>query len=408
MPLSMPESALSPWDEYEQQWLAEYAMHSLHSRGRRHAEDPHPYRSPYQRDRERIVHSTAFRRMTGKTQVLVASINDHHRTRLTHTLEVTQVARTVARRLRLNEDLTEAIALAHDIGHPPFGHAGEQVLDACLRDHGGFNHNLYGLRRVDHLEERYPEHLGLNLTFEVREAFIQHAHQTESLEFPEFHGVGSPLLEAQIVDIVDSIAYTTHDLDDALGLGFITLADLNDLKPWNDAQRVIIKNYPTLTGQALRTAVIRELLASFVTDLLQTTLDQLDGFNIRSVEQVRRSPAPLVTLSESMARGKAELRQFLQERVYRHHRVLRMTANGKRVLRALFEEYVRCPELLPERHLSRWENADRSLYPPQKPELRLRERTPILERVVADYLAGMTDRFALEEYRRLFHPFIDA
>src|SRR5688572_6457000 len=223
--MSHPPLSLDAWLDHEDAWLAPYAVRSRASRGRRHPEPPHPYRTPFQRDRERVVHSSAFRRMTGKTQVLVASVNDHHRTRLTHTLEVAQVARTVARRLRLNEDLTEAIALAHDIGHPPFGHAGEQALDECLTPFGGFDHNLYGLRRVDELEERYPEHPGLNLTFEVREAFVRHSKRSAAPEGDEFRGAGAQLLEAQVVDVVDSIAYNTHDLDDALGLGLLTFED---------------------------------------------------------------------------------------------------------------------------------------------------------------------------------------
>src|SRR6059058_3058256 len=223
-------------------------MRSRASRGRRHPEPEHPYRSLYQRDRERVVHCTAFRRMTGKTQVLVASVNDHHRTRLTHTLEVTQLARTVARRLRLNEDLAEAIALAHDIGHPPFGHAGEDALDECLRDHGGFNHNLFGLRRVDELEERYPAFPGLNLSFEVREAFVQHSGKLDAPEAAEFRGAGGPLLEAQVVDVVDSLAYDTHDTDDALGLGFITLDELNRVEFWARAAERVGRHTPGLSA----------------------------------------------------------------------------------------------------------------------------------------------------------------
>src|SRR5213082_1400967 len=207
-------------------------MRSGASRGRRHPEPTHAFRTLYQRDRERVVHCTAFRRITGKTQVLVATVNDHHRTRLTHTLEVTQIARTVARRLRLNEDLTEAIALAHDIGHPPFGHAGEAALDECLKPFGGFDHNLFGLRRVDELEERYPDFPGLNLSFEVREAFVQHSKRADAPECVEFRGVGGPLLEAQVADLCDSVAYDTHDTDDALGLGFITLEELGRVEFW--------------------------------------------------------------------------------------------------------------------------------------------------------------------------------
>ena len=386
--------------------LAPFAMRPSASRGRRHPEPDHPFRTLYQRDRERVVHCTAFRRMTGKTQVLVASVNDHHRTRLTHTLEVTQVARTVARRLRLNEDLTEAIALAHDIGHPPFGHAGEAALDDCLREHGGFNHNLFGLRRVDELEERYPGFPGLNLSFEVREAFVRHSGQLGGDEGREFRGAGSPLLEAQVVDEVDSIAYDTHDADDALGLGLISLHDLAGVEFWDRAGDRVHAHTPGLSGNPFRTAVVRELLAWQVTDLLDETARRLE--KVRSVEEVRATAEPLVAFTPEMARLKAGLELFLRVRVYQHHRVLRMTANGKRILAALFGEYTRSPELLPEKHLRRWTGADAVLGPPPAGWVTA-ARHPVgsLERVVGDYLAGMTDRFAQQEYRRLFLPSID-
>jgi len=393
--------------DHEDAWLAPYAVRERDGLGRRHPEPPHAYRTAYQRDRERIVHSSAFRRMTGKTQVLVASVNDHHRTRLTHTLEVTQVARTVARRLRLNEDLTEAIALAHDIGHPPFGHAGEDALDECLADCGGFNHNLYGLRRVDELEERYPEFPGLNLTFEVREAFVRHAGEVAVPRFAEFARFRQSPLEAQVADAVDSIAYDTHDLDDALGLGFIALDDLKDVEFWNRAAAPVRGAHPTLSGHALRTAVIRELLAWQVRDMIDETERRLREVGFRSLADVRNHSAEVVGFSEPVARWKAELEQFLRQRVYRHHRVLRMTANGKRILKALFDEYAKSPELLPERHLRRWTGADAVAGPPVAPPLPGRELVPDLARVVGDYLAGMTDRFAQQEYRRLFIPNID-
>jgi dGTPase len=402
----MPDP-LDAWLDHEDGWQAAYAMPGRATRGRRHPEPPHPYRTPFQRDRERLVYSSAFRRMTGKTQVLVASVNDHHRTRLTHTLEVAQVARTVARRLRLNEDLTEAIALAHDIGHPPFGHAGEQALDECLTGLGGFDHNLYGLRRVDELEERYPEFPGLNLTFEVREAFVRHSGDTAAAEAAEFVAVGAPLLEAQVVDVVDSVAYDTHDVDDALGLGFITLEDLTEVRFWQEAADAVHKLAPTLTGNAFRTAVGRELLSRQVTDLLDATAGRLADGKVRSLADVRAAATPLVGLSDRVAGMKRELEQFLRERVYRHHRVLRMTANGKRILKALFAEYVSAPELLPEKHLRRWAGADRVAGPPAGRPLPGRTPVPHLERVVGDYLAGMTDRFAHQEYRRLFAPSAD-
>ena len=387
--------------------LAPYAMPDEASAGRRHPEPAHAFRTPYQRDRERVVYSSAFRRMTGKTQVLVASVNDHHRTRLTHTLEVVQVARTVARRLRLNEDLTEAIALAHDIGHPPFGHAGEQALHECLVPVGGFDHNLYGLRRVDELEERYPNFPGLNLTFEVREAFVRHSQRTDVPQAAEFTGVGAPLLEALVVDEVDSIAYDTHDIDDALGLGFIQLSDLADVGFWQEAAAVVRAEYPGVEGHAFRTAVGRELLALQVLDVLAETERRLADARIRDIGDVRRADTPLVCCSARVRPMKRELEEFLRDRVYRHHRVLRMTANGKRILRALFAEYVTSPELLPERHLRRWAGAGRVAGPPGGKPLPGREAVTHLERVVGDYLAGMTDRFAHQEYRRLFSPSAD-
>jgi dGTPase len=399
--------SLDNWLDWEESWLAPYAMRSRASRGRRYPEPAHPYRTPYQRDRERIVHSSAFRRMTGKTQVLVASVNDHHRTRLTHTLEVTQVARTVARRLRLNEDLTEAIALAHDIGHPPFGHAGEQILNECLRGMGGFNHNLYGLRRVDELEERYPEFPGLNLTAEIREAFVCHGRQNDGPDAAEFSDLGRPLLEAQVVDLVDSIVYNTHDIDDALGLGFISLEELSEIELWNEAAEVVRSQYGLLNATAFRTAVIRELLSRQVTDVLQETSLRLQAERIRTLEDVRHARVPLVGMSPRMEARKQALEQFLHDRVYRHHRVLRMTANGKRILGALFAEYVRCPELLPDRHFWRWAGADAVAGPRRSPILPRRKLVPEIERVVGDYLAGMTDRYAQQEHRRLFYPTID-
>ena len=387
--------------------LAPYAMTDAASRGRRHAEPPHEFRAPFQRDRERIVHSSAFRRMTGKTQVLVASVNDHHRTRLTHTLEVVQVARTVARRLRLNEDLAEAVALAHDIGHPPFGHAGEAALNDCLRGHGGFDHNLYGLRRVDELEERYPDYPGLNLTFELREAFVRHAGRLDAPQAAEFRGAGGALLEALVVDVVDSVAYTTHDTDDALGLGFITLADLAEVELWRDTAASVSAVHCALPPHAFRTAVVREMLARQVNDLLAETAARLRDHRVRGLDDVRGATTELVGLSEPMALQKAQLARFLRERVYCHHRVLRMTANGKRVLKALFAEYVAAPELLPERHLRRWAGSGAVVGPPAATPLAGRTLVPDLAVVVGDYLAGMTDRFAQQEYRRLFAPTTD-
>jgi dGTPase len=390
------------WDEFENSWLAPYAMRSRDSRGRRHAEPTHLFRTVFQRDRERVVHSTAFRRLMGKTQVLVGPINDHHRTRLTHTLEVAQISRTVSRRLRLNEDLTEAIALSHDLGHPPFGHAGETALAESLQGRGGFDHNLYGLRRVDVLEERYPEFPGLNLSWELRESFVQHSKCRDQPECREYLAAGSPLLEAQLVDACDSLAYDTHDTDDALGIGLISLDELDGVELWRRAAAPVRERHPGLRGDVFRAAVIRELIAWQVADLIDETGRRLDAHRIVTLADVRACPTPIVGFGPDLMALKTELESFLHERVYRHHRVLRMAAKGQSILRRMFAEFIARPDLLPERYLARWVDAP--------PALLRRRRTTVvpqeasLERIVADYLAGMTDRFARQEYLRLFHP----
>lgn len=392
------------WSEHEESWLAPYAMRSGLSRGRQYPEESHAFRTLFQRDRERIVHCTAFRRMVGKTQVLVGQINDHHRTRLTHTLEVAQISRTMARRLRLNEDLVEAIALSHDIGHPPFGHAGESALEECTKDVGGFDHNLYGLRRVDWLEDRYPEFPGLNLSWELREAFVQHSKRRELVEFADFFAAGGPLLEAQIADAADSLAYDAHDTDDALGIGLIRLAELEEVPFWRQIAEKIRARYGTLPEDAFRRAVIRDLISWQVVDLIHATEQRIRALRIGSIADVRAQCETVVGFSSEVLELKSGLEAFLRTRVYRHHKVVAMAATGQRLLRRLFAELVANPELLPDPHLLRWENA---------PEKSLRARHAVvpfpkarevtIERVVADYLAGMTDRFARQEYVRLFH-----
>lgn len=371
------------WLEREDSVLAPYAMRARDSRGRRHAEEPHPYRTLFQRDRERIVHSTAFRRLMHKTQVIVAQTNDHHRTRLTHTLEVAQISRTIARRLALNEDLTEAIALSHDLGHPPFGHTGEELLDECLGSIGGFDHNLHALRVVEELEERYPGFAGLNLSWEVREAFVQHAKRRDLPEHAEYRGAGSPLLEAQVVDATDSLTYDTHDIDDALGLELITFDELDGVTFWKQAAEQVWK--PDMPADIFRTGVIRLLIDWQVRDLIAHTQERLRQERVAAVADVRRVSAPLVSCSPELQPLKTELEQFLHARVYRHYRVMRMKLKGRRILQALFTEFQLHPELLPDHFIKR------------------RQHDP-LERVIGDYLAGMTDRFAQQEYLRLFHP----
>jgi dGTPase len=374
------------WLDREDEVLAPYAMRTRLSRGRRHPEEPHPYRTLYQRDRDRVVHSTAFRRLMYKTQVLVAQTNDHHRTRLTHTLEVAQISRTVARQLGLNEDLTEAIALAHDLGHPPFGHAGEDALDACMREHGGFEHNRHGLRIVEILEYRYPDFPGLNLSWEVLEAGARHSKRSDAPEIQDYLGAGAPLLEAQLVDAADSLAYDTHDVDDALSVGLITYDDLQDDEFWRRAVEAVRRKHRNLGPEQFQPAVVRALIDWQVTDLLEHTRLLLRQERIATLEDVRQAGRPLVGPGPEVQALKAGLEEFLHRRVYRHSRVLRMAHKGRRLLTQLFDEFVRSPELLPERYSRR-------------------ARAGHVQRTVCDYLAGMTDRYAQDEYQRLFQPY---
>jgi dGTPase len=375
------------WLAREDEVLASYAMHTRDSRGREHPEAAHAFRTPYQRDRDRIVHSTAFRRLMYKTQVLVTQTNDHHRTRLTHTLEVSQISRTVARQLGLNEDLTEAIALMHDLGHPPFGHAGEAALAECLCDQGGFEHNEHALRVVEVLEYRYADFPGLNLTWEVREAQAQHCKNRTAPGVRDYVAVGQPLLEAQVVDAADSLAYDTHDLDDALGAGLITLDDLNGVEFWERAVERVRPRHKVLGPLQFQPTVVRALIDWQVSDLLEHSRKRLAEGDVRTVEAVRRAAGPLIGPGPVVRALKGTLEQFLHERVYRHHRVMRMARKGRRILLALFEEFCRSPELLPERYFRRAKVDGQ------------RDRT------VCDYLAGMTDRYAQDEFLRLFHPY---
>lgn len=373
------------WLEREEAMLAPYAMPTKDSRGRRHPEEPHAYRTLYQRDRDRIVHSTAFRRLMYKTQVLVTQTNDHHRTRLTHTLEVAQISRTIARQLGLNEDLTEAIALAHDLGHPPFGHAGETALDQCMKELGGFDHNRHGLRIVNFLEYRYADFPGLNLSWEVLEAMAMRNKNSDALEVREFLGAGQPLLESQVVDAADSLAYNTHDIDDALSAGLITLDELREVDFWRRSSELSYSRHPNMGPEQFQPTVVRALINWQVTDLLEHSQARLQRERIRNVEEVRRFGHPLVGPSQQVKMLKAGLEDFLHRKVYRHHRVMRMAVKGARILRLLFDEFCRSPELLPARYA--------------------RKAQDQLQRTVCDYLAGMTDRYAQDEYLRLFQPY---
>jgi dGTPase len=374
------------WLDREDEVLAPYAMRTRQSRGRRYGEEPHPFRTLYQRDRDRITHSTAFRRLMYKTQVLVNQTNDHHRTRLTHSLEVAQISRTVARQLGLNEDLTESIALAHDLGHPPFGHAGEKALDECMQAHGGFEHNEHGLRIVEVLEYRYADFPGLNLSWEVLEALAMHSKRRGDPAVQIVGDAGQPLVEAQVVDAADSLAYDTHDIDDALSVGLITLADLGQVEFWERAVEQVRRKHERIQPEQFQPTVVRKLIDWQVRDLLENTQLCLRRAGIGSVADVRRAAQPLVGPGPEVLDLKAGLEKFLHERVYSHHRVMRMASKGKRFLQALFSEYCRAPAQLPERYSRR-------------------ARAGSVERTVCDYLAGMTDRFAQDEYLRLFHPY---
>lgn len=373
------------WLDREDQSLAPYAMRTRNSKGRKHAEPPHAYRTLYPRDRDRIVHSTAFRRLMHKTQVLVNQPGDYHRTRLTHTLEVAQISRTVARQLGLNEDLTEAIALLHDLGHPPFGHAGETALDECMRHLGGFEHNRQGLRLVELLEYRYPDFPGLNLSWEVLEAQAMHSKRPEAPEVKVYLDVGQPLLEAQVVDACDSLAYVCHDVDDALNVGLITPDQIAEVPFWKQATERAHAEHAAIQPEQLRPTVVRKLIDWQVVDLLETTRQALSAERIAAVEDVRRCQRLLVAPSAEVKSLKAGLAAFLHENVYRHYRVLRMTYKGQLILRQMFAEFCRRPETMPPRYRQRAEQGP-------------------AEQTVCDYLAGMTDRYAQDEYLRLFQP----
>jgi dGTPase len=349
-------------------------MHSSDSAGRKYPEPPHPYRSPFARDRDRIIHSAAYRRLSYKTQVFTDELGDYHRSRLTHTIEVNLIARTLARALSLNEDLVEAMAVQHDIGHPPFGHSGEETLDECLRHAGGFSHNRQALRIVELLERRYPNFPGLNLSREVLEGQEARADRAA--------GVRGPLFETQVVDAADSVAYDTHDADDAMELELLQLDDLLEVPLWREAARRVRAQYAGLAGGELRRAVLHELIDWQVTDLLAESQARIEQFGIDSVEAVRRAPQ-IIGHSRELAELKAELEATLYERVYRHPQVLQMRGKAQARLVEMFGGYLRRPESMPESFLAR--AADFGL-----------------PRTVGDYLAGMTDRFALREHSRLF------
>ena len=367
----------------EKKSLAVYGMKSGQSRGRKYKEIEHPFRGLFQRDRDRIIHSTAFRRLEYKTQVFVNHEGDYYRTRLTHTLETSQIARTIARALGLNEDLTEAIALAHDLGHTPFGHAGQETLSELMKDFGGFEHNRQGLRVVDKLEKKYREFDGLNLTYEVREGIIKHHTLYDSPESNEFEPGKSPTLECQVVNLSDEIAYTSHDLDDGLKAGLINENDLKGTELWSFIYNKVAEKCSE--EEKIRYETIRSLINLLVTDLVSETERKLKALRIRSVAEVREREN-IVSFSSTWEEKYNLLKQFLLEKMYHHYRVIRMAEKARRVIEALFKVYIKEPKQLP-------------------PSARRFLRGESLERLVCDYIAGMTDRFALDEYKKLFDPY---
>jgi dGTPase len=382
--------------------LAVFACDPARSRGRRFAQETAPTRTEFQRDRDRIVHSTAFRRLVYKTQVFLNHEGDLFRTRLTHSLEVAQLGRSIARSLGLNEDLVETIALAHDLGHTPFGHAGQDALNECMRDYGGFEHNLQSLRVVDTLEERYPQFDGLNLTFETREGILKHCSSThaQALESAEPGGVGrrflersQPSLEAQLCNLADEIAYNAHDIDDGVRSGLITLAQLQDVALFDDFRRETLAEFPHLQdqvqGRRLLYEAIRRMLSAQVYDVISATQSALEAASPGSADEARQLPR-LLQFGQAMQDKSKVLKKFLFVQLYRHPKVMEMTALAKQVVRELFGLYLARPHEMQGRFLARLQAANGAP-----------DEASAAARVVADYIAGMTDRFAAREHERL-------
>ena len=365
--------------------LAPYAARPERSRGRRHREPPPRGRSEYQRDRDRIVHSTAFRRLEYKTQVFVNHEGDLFRTRLTHSLEVAQIARSVARSLRLDEDLTEAIALAHDLGHTPFGHTGQDSLNACMKPYGGFEHNLQSLRVVDTLEQRYAAFDGLNLTFETREGILKHCSLKNARTLGEvgerFVRKQRPSLEAQTANLADEIAYNNHDIDDGVRSGLLDMEQLAGVTIFARHMRAVLRQYPRLPPRRLRHETVRRMIDTLVTDLIRTSAENLRRHAPGSIEEVRLAQ-PLIAFSPRIREESQELKSFLRENLYRHYRVVRMSTKARRIVTELFAALL----------------ADTRLLPPEFQE----QAGKGAPRAIADYIAGMTDRYAILEHRRLF------
>jgi len=375
-------------ERIESDSLAPYALKSAESKGRAFPESESSNRTAFQRDRDRIIHTTAFRRLEYKTQVFVYYEGDHYRTRLTHTLEVAQLGRSIARGLGGNEDLTETICLAHDLGHPPFGHAGEYALDKLMKEHGGFNHNTQSYRIVTKLEERFSQFRGLNLTYETREGMIKHETEYDKSDASEYELDLRASLEAQIANAADEIAYNAHDLEDGLRADLFEVQDLAELEIWKTLTRQANMDKEPFTNLS-RDKVIRELIGLMVTDVVETTAKNIENWSIDSPWVLQRHQENVVSYSDELGEWIRSLKDFLYQRMYRHYRLMRMQSKAERIICEIFEAYTDQPMMLPDHVQTR--TADRPV-----------------KRVVTDYIAGMTDRYAIQEWDKLFDPYIRA
>ena len=374
-------------EQREAATLAPWGMKSGASRGRRHPEPEHPYRTAYQRDRDRIVHCRAFRRLEYKTQVFLNHEGDHYRTRLTHTLEVAQLSRTIARALGLNEDLAETIALAHDVGHTPFGHSGEAALNEMMKGHGGFEHNRHGLRVVDMLEARYPAFPGLNLTYEVREGIAKHTTRWDQPRPTDAEfGDGPPLLEAQVVEMADAVAYDNHDLDDGLDAEIIREKDLDNVALWAEASAAVREQMGQLPQDQRIGQTIRYLVNRSMTDLIDNSFAEIEARGLRTPDDARAQQAGVVCFSAEMEKRRTEMQDFLHQSLYQNYRVMRVCNGSRRFMVAVFRELIEHPEELPPEHRRRTEEVG-------------------VHAAVCDYVAGMTDRYAQEQYVQFFQPY---
>ena len=369
-------------EKLESNTLAPFAVKSGESQGRQYPEEEHQYRTRFQRDRDRIIHTSAFRRLEYKTQVFVYHEGDYYRTRLTHSLEVAQIARSICKSLQLNEDLAESVALSHDLGHPPFGHTGQDVLNRLMKDHGGFEHNKQSLRILKLLEKRYPEFDGLNLTWDVLEGICKHTKDEEN-PITSAEGVKYPSLEAQIADYADGIAYNAHDLDDGITSNLLDLDQLRKVALWKENEDRFDKKYSGLDFKLKKYQVVRSIINELTTDLRDATSKNIEDHKVTSVDEVRRAPVRIATFGKEVAEKNKELKKFLHKNMYSHRKVLRMEFKAGLTLDGIFAAYTKMPDLLPESVLKN-------------------EAHGTLERRMCDYVSGMTDRYALNEHKNLY------